>query len=66
MAALFSVSHIDALLPGGNSAGWAVVRHEKGEPNKFVSRIFLREQDAEIHAERLRMQEAAKSAKKSQ
>jgi hypothetical protein len=64
MSVLFSVSRINASLPGGNTDGWAVVRHEKGEPNKYVSRIFLRAEDAEIHAERLRVQEAAKSVKR--
>lgn len=54
---LFTVAKINAALPGGNSDGWAVVRHEKGQPDKYVSRIFLRSEDAERHAERLRTRE---------
>ena len=60
---LFSAAKINAALPGGNSEGWAVVRHEEGAPNKYVSRIFLRPEDAAKHAERLQVQEATKSAK---
>jgi hypothetical protein len=59
MAVLFSVARLD----GSLSAGWAVVRHETGEADKYASRIFLREQDAVEHAHRLTMQEATRARK---
>lgn len=58
MSVTFVVAKIDEASPLGFSAGWGVVRQETGEPAKFVSRIFLREVDAEAHAQRLMMQEA--------
>jgi hypothetical protein len=63
MAIRFSVARIDEASPVGYSAGWAVIRHEPGEPSKFVSRIFFREEDAEAHAQRLMMSETARDAK---
>jgi len=63
MAVRFSVARIDEASPLGFSAGWAVIRHEPGQPGKFVSRIFFRLEDAELHAQRLMMMEAARSAK---
>lgn len=59
MTVLFSVARLD----GGLSAGWAVVRHETGEADKYASRIFLREQDAGEHAHRLTMQEVTRARK---
>ena len=64
MAIRFSVARIDEASPVGFSAGWAVIRHEQGQPSKFVSRIFLRAEDAEVHAQRLMMMEAANNAKR--
>lgn len=64
MAVRFTVARIDEASPVGFSAGWAVIRHEPGEPSKFVSRIFLRAEDAEVHAQRLMMLETAKNAKR--
>jgi|GEM_PF-6927041 hypothetical protein len=65
MTVRYSVARIDEASPLGFSAGWAVIRHEVGEPSKFVSRIFFRAEDAEEHAQRLMMMEAAKLAKRS-
>jgi hypothetical protein len=65
VAVFFSVAKINAALPGGNSEGWAIVRHEKDQPDKYVSRIFLRGEDAERHAERLRIREGEKAPKGS-
>jgi hypothetical protein len=62
MTARFSVARIDEASPLGFTAGWAVVRQEPGQPGKFVSRIFFRIEDAEIHAQRM-MMEAARAAK---
>ena len=56
-AVRFSVARIDEASPVGFTGGWAVVRHEAGEPSRFVSRIFLKEQDALEHAHRLTMQQ---------
>ena len=64
MAVRFSVARIDEASPVGFSTGWAVVRHEPGQPSKFVSRIFFRAEDAEVHAQRLMMLEAANTAKR--
>ena len=58
MTVRYFVARIDEASPVGFSAGWGVIRHETGEPGKFVSRIFPREQDAQAHAQRLMMQEA--------
>jgi hypothetical protein len=58
MTVRYFVARIDEASPVGYSAGWGVIRHETGEPGKFVSRIFPREQDAQAHAQRLMMQEA--------
>ncbi|HUE66120.1 MAG TPA: hypothetical protein VMO78_17245 [Rhizomicrobium sp.] len=63
MAIRFSVARIDEASPVGFTPGWAVVRQEPGEPGKFVSRIFFRVEDAEIHAQRLMMMEVARAAK---
>jgi hypothetical protein len=63
MAIRYSVARIDEASPVGFAAGWAVVRHEPGQPSKFVSRIFFRVEDAETHAQRLMMMEATKAAK---
>ena len=64
MTVRFSVARIDEASPLGFSAGWAVIRHEAGEPSKFVSRIFFRAEDAEEHAQRLMMMEATREAKR--
>ena len=63
MAISFSVAQLDDGLSAGPSPGWAVVRHEPGQPNRFISRIFLREQDAVEHAHRLSMQEVSNARK---
>jgi hypothetical protein len=63
MANRYSVARIDEASPVGFAAGWAVIRHEPGQPGKFVSRIFFRVEDAEAHAQRLMMLEASKRAK---
>ena len=34
-----------------------IVKEEVGQPRRFVSRIFLRQEDAETHARRLAAQE---------
>ena len=65
MTVRFSVARIDEASPLGFSAGWAVIRHETGEPSKFVSRIFFRAEDAEEHAQRLMMMETVKAVKRS-
>jgi hypothetical protein len=62
MAVSFSVAQLDGALSAA-SAGWAVVRHETGQPDRYASRIFLREQDAEEHAHRLTMQEVSSARK---
>ena len=63
MAANFSIARLEEELCAGFCPEWAVVRHEWGQPDRYVSRIFLREQDAEEHAHRLMMQEAVKARK---
>jgi hypothetical protein len=63
MAVRFSIAQLDGDLSAGSSAGWAVVRHETGLPNRYVSRIFLREQDAAEHARRLTVQETVRARK---
>ena len=63
MAVRFSVARLDDGMAAGFSAGWAVLRHEPGQQDRFASRIFFREQDASEHAHRLAMQEAAKARK---
>jgi hypothetical protein len=57
MTVIFYVARIDEVSPIGFCAGWGVIRDETGEPARFVSRIFPREDDAEAHAQRLMMQE---------
>jgi hypothetical protein len=63
MALSFSVARLDDELAAGSAPGWAVVRHETGQPHRFVSRIFLREQDAAEHAHRLMTQEVSRARK---
>ena len=63
MTVRFSIARLDDGLSAGASPGWAVVRHETGQPNRYVSRIFLREQDAEEHAHRLTVQEVSEARK---
>ena len=63
MAITFSVARLDDGLSAGSSPGWAVVRHEQGQPNRYTGRIFLREQDAVEHAYRLTMQETSMARK---
>jgi hypothetical protein len=63
MAISFSVAQLDVRLSAGAAPGWAVVRHETGQPNRYASRIFLREQDAVEHAHRLTMQEDSRARK---
>src|ERR1700712_3193878 len=63
MTISFSVVQLDDRLSAGASPGWAVVRHEQGQPNRFISRIFLREQDAVEHAHRLSMREVSSARK---
>lgn len=58
MAVQFYVARLDDDLAAGSNPGWGVVREEAGQPRRFVSRIFLRQEDAEAHARRLAMQEA--------
>jgi hypothetical protein len=65
MSVSFSVAQIDLPSSRGVTDGWAIVRHEEGQPNRYVSRIFLLETEAKLHAQRLTIQEAAKIAKKS-
>jgi hypothetical protein len=61
MTVTFSVVRLEDELSAGSSPGWAVVQHETGQPNRFVSRIFLREQDAEVHAHRMTVQAVSKA-----
>jgi hypothetical protein len=63
MAVTFSVARLDDDLSAGSSPGWGVIRHEPGQPNRFASRIFLREQDAAEHAHRLTVQEVSRARK---
>ena len=63
MTVRFSIAQLGDDLIGGHSPGWAVVRHESGQPNKYVSRMFLREQAAAEYAHRLMMQEAVRARK---
>ena len=63
MTITFSVARLEDELSAGSAPGWGVVRHEMGQPNRFVSRIFLREQDAEEHAHRLTVQEVSRARK---
>ena len=63
MTIRFSTARLGDDLTAGHSPGWAVVRHESGQPNKYVSRMFLREQAAAEHAQRLMMQEAVRARK---
>ena len=63
MTARFTIARLDDDLSAGSAPGWAVVRHETGQPNRYVSRIFLREQDAAEHARRLTVQEAVRVRK---
>ena len=65
MTVRYFVARIDEASPVGFSAGWGVIRHETGEPGKFVSRIFSREQDAKAHAQRLMMQEESTAQRDS-
>ena len=63
MAVSFSVAQLDDGLSAGSAIGWAVVRYEPGQPTRYVSRIFLREQDAQEHAHRLTTHEVSKVRK---
>jgi hypothetical protein len=63
MAISFSVARLDDGLSAGSTPGWGVVRHETEQPDRFVSRIFLREQDAAEHAHRLTVQEVSRARK---
>ena len=63
MAVSFSIAQLDDALSAGISAGWGVIRHEPGQPNRYVSRIFIREQDAAEHAHRLMVQEISRARK---
>jgi hypothetical protein len=63
MTVSFCIARLDNDGSAGFSPGWAVVRHEGGQPNKFVSRIFLREQGAAEHAQRLTLQESVRVRK---
>jgi hypothetical protein len=63
MSISFSVAQLDDGLSAGASPGWAVIRHEAGQPDRFISRIFLREQDAVEHAHRLSMQQVSSARK---
>ena len=63
MAVSFGIARLDDELSASSTPGWAVVRHEAGQPSMFVSRIFIREQDAVDHAQRLTMREAARTRK---
>jgi hypothetical protein len=65
MTVSFSVARLDDGLSAGSTPGWAVIRHEPGQPNRYASRIFLREQDAEDHAHRLTVQEVSKARKEA-
>jgi len=59
----FFIAQLDGELSAGSSPGWAVIRHEPGQQNRYASRIFLREQDAVAHAHRLTMQEVSRARK---
>lgn len=63
MAVSFSIAQLDDALSAGISPGWGVIRHEPGEPNRYVSCIFIREQDAAEHAHRLTVQEISRARK---
>jgi hypothetical protein len=63
MTVRFSVARLDDGYSAGSSPGWAVVRTETGQPNKFASRIFVREQDACDHVQRLTLQETVRVRK---
>jgi hypothetical protein len=63
MTISFSVARLDDSYSAGSAPGWAVVRHESGQPDRYTSRIFLREQDADEHAHRLTVQEIARARK---
>jgi hypothetical protein len=63
MGVSFSVAELEDGLSSGSALGWAVVRSEPGLPARYVSRIFLREQDAQEHAHRLMSQELSKARK---
>ena len=63
MAVSFSIAQLDDSLSAGISPGWGVIRHELGQPNRYVSRIFIREQDAAEHAHRLTVQEISRVRK---
>jgi hypothetical protein len=65
MAVSFSVAQLDDGLSAGSGHGWAVVRHEPGRSNRYASRIFLREQDAQEHAHRLTVQEVSRARKEA-
>jgi len=65
MTVSFSIGRLEDGLSAGSSPGWAVVRHETGQPNRYVSRIFLREQDAAEHAHRLTVQEISRARKEA-
>ena len=58
MTVQFYVARLDDDLAAGTNTGWGVIREEAGQPRRFVSRIFFRQEDAEVHARRLAMQEA--------
>ena len=65
MVISFSVAQLDDGLSAGSAPGWAVIRHEPGQPNRYASRIFLREQDAQEHAHRLTAQEVSRARKEA-
>jgi len=65
MAASFSIARLEDELSAGFAPGWAVVRHERGQPNTYASRIFFHEQDAAEHAHRLTMQEASRGRRQA-
>jgi hypothetical protein len=59
----FYVARLDDGLAAGSNTGWGVVKEEAGQPRRFVSRIFLRQEDAEAHARRLMAREADRRSK---
>jgi hypothetical protein len=63
MTVRFSIARLDGGFSAGSTPEWAVVRNETGQPNKFASRIFVREQDALDHVHRLALQEAVRTRK---
>ena len=63
MTIRFSIALLGDSPTAGHCPGWAVVLHELGQPNRYVSRIFLREQAAAEHAHRLMMQKAVRAHK---